>query len=120
MISDPDSKTLSFTSRLGSIWRFVREKRRSFEQIPDKGLIGKSVQRFFNRIWLYLIVGFFGTLSLSLIFPPLCIVTSTLSLCFGLLSPVWYPVLSLIQHLAFILIYDWDFSYYSYHQPIRR
>jgi hypothetical protein len=53
------------------------------------GLIGKSVQRFFNRIWNYLIKGVMGTVAIATIMPPLCIGLSLGSLLLALLTPIW-------------------------------
>ncbi len=108
LITDKNTKVLTYCSRLRSIWSNVRESRRKFELIPDKGLIGKSVSRFFNVIWNYGFKGALGSAGLTLIYPVLCLLISTGSLILGLLTPVWYPILSVFHHLAFLFIYDWD------------
>jgi hypothetical protein len=106
---DKNSKKLTFISRISALWRHVRISRKKFEDTPDKGLLGKGLTRIFNVIWNYLIKGFFGTISLVLIFPILCIMISTGSIVLGVLTPLWYPILSILHHLSFLIIFDWDY-----------
>ncbi len=101
-------KKLTLIHRLRAIWKHVRKSRAKFEETPDKGLLGKGVTRSFNVIWNYFFKGFIGTLLLLLVFPILCLLISTVSFVLGLLVPFWYPFFSLLHHLTFILIYDWD------------
>jgi hypothetical protein len=49
---DQGSFTPTLTSRLGSFFNSLGEARQNFEATPDRGLIGKSVQRFFLVIYL--------------------------------------------------------------------
>jgi hypothetical protein len=99
----------------------VRESRKNFERIPDKGisnafptlthrnkiiqsfkpfegLISKSIQRVFNRIWNYGFKGLVGTVAVCAVFPVLCLGISTVSLVAGVLSPIWYVV-----HLSYFI-----------------
>lgn len=110
IISDrsKSNKTLTFVSRIAAIWNHVSKSRKTFEDQPDRGLLGKSVTRIFNVIWNYFIKGFIGTVGLILIYPILCLTVSLVSLVIGLLTPVWYPVLSILQHLAFVFMFDWE------------
>lgn len=85
-----------------------------FEQTPDRGLIGKSVQRVFNRIWNYVFKGFIGTLGCILIIPVSSIVLSTLSILIALLSPIWVPLLSIFGYLVTALIWDFDAPFRSF------
>jgi hypothetical protein len=48
-VRDPSSLTSSLASRLTSFHRALKDARDRFESTPDRGLIGKSVQRFFLR-----------------------------------------------------------------------
>lgn len=114
LVTDTNHKYLTFASRFLSIWQYVGKSRKRFESIPDKGLIGKSVQRVFNVIWNYFFVGFIGSVGLTLIFPTLCVVLSLSSIILCLLSPVWYPLLSLLSHLCHVFIFDWDYPYSNY------
>ena len=66
------------------------------------------MSRFFNRTWNYLFKGFIGSLGLLLIFPLICILASISSLFLCVTSPLWYPLVSLTQHLFFVFIYDWE------------
>ncbi len=98
----------TFVSCLSAIWQYVRKSRANFERQPDKGLLGKSVTRFFHRIWAYFFVGGFGSLGLTIVYPTLCLSISTVSLGLGLTTFLWYPVLSLVFHILTALIFDWE------------
>jgi hypothetical protein len=74
-----------------------------------------KVSRFFNRTWNYLFKGFIGSLGLLLIFPLICILASISSLFLCVTSPLWYPLVSLAQHLFFVFIYDWEMRKSSLH-----
>ena len=89
MHPDKTSRTRTFGSRLQAIWRHVRKSIETFENTPDKGLIGKSFQRVFNRIWNYFIKGFLGSVALTIVFPLLCFLISTLSIFVAFLIPLW-------------------------------
>ena len=111
MVKDESSpKVLTFFSRLSAIWSHVAKARAHFEAQPDRGLIGKSVTRIFNVFWNYCVVGLVGTAALTAIFPPLCLTVSSASLVLGLTGLIWYPVLNLIIHLSFIVVYDWEYG----------
>lgn len=101
---------LTLIHRLHAIWKHIRKARAKFEETPDKGLLGKAATRPFNVIWNYFFKGFIGTFVLLLVFPLLCLVISTLSLALAILVPIWYPFFSILHHLAFALIYDWDMA----------
>lgn len=45
--------------------------------------------RHLNRLWNYLIKGFFGTLAWTTLFPVLCIVVSAISIVIALSSVLW-------------------------------
>lgn len=149
---DPNSKTLTYFSRLRSIWQHVGKSIDKFESIPDKGLlvvdydnfllkhyklfdlkglISKNVQRIFNRVWNYVIKGFFGSVLLTLVFPPMCLISSIGSLFLFVTSPIWYlfilirylkthliliiylfrfPILNILGHLFLIFIFDLDYA----------
>ena len=102
------SRVLTFASRFSAIWQHVKQSRNYFEQTPDKGLLGKSVSRIFNKIWNYIFVGTVGSILLTLVYPPMCIAISTASVGLALLTPIWYPLVSILQHLFFMFIYDAD------------
>ncbi|XP_056019360.1 uncharacterized protein LOC125672084 isoform X3 [Ostrea edulis] len=102
------SKTLTYISRLRSLWQHVSDSRRKFEETPDRGFLGKSLTRHLNRIWNYFCKGAIGTVGLTLTFPVLCVVGSTLSIVAAVLVPAWMPVTTLLFHIAGILIFDFD------------
>jgi len=104
---------LTLYSRLKAVWTHVAESRAKFEATPDKGLIGKSVSRIFNLIWNYVFVGGVGSASLVVFNSAICLGSSALSLLVCVTSPAWYPLASVLMHLLFITIYDWEFAYVS-------
>ncbi|CAF4188508.1 unnamed protein product, partial [Rotaria sp. Silwood2] len=103
---DPHSKTQTFVSRLVALWNHVRHSRQKFEQTPDRGFLGKNIQRMFNRFWNYVAKGFIGTVAICVIYPASCAILSTGSFILGVLSPIWMPILTLLFHILQILIYD--------------
>jgi hypothetical protein len=107
-------KFQTLVSRIRSLWSNVSDSIDKFEQIPDRGLIGKSTQRVFNRIWNYVFKGFIGTLGCILIIPISSIVLSTASILIALLSPIWVPLLSLLSFLVSALIWDFDAPFRSF------
>ncbi len=120
LVKDTSDKKRTLVSRIVAIWRHVSFSRKRFEDQPDTGLLGKTVTRFFNCIWNYVFKGFFGTLLLALIFPLLCIFVSTASIFIGLTTPLWYPIISVLLHLLFLFIFDWelDTKFYRRFFPI--
>lgn len=101
---------LTYFSRLSAIWKYVKKARASFEATPDRGLLGKSTTRIWNRFWNYIVVGGVGTVGLTATYPALCVTLSTLSIGLGLTSLAWYPMLSLVHHLLIALVFDWDLA----------
>lgn len=106
LYEDEHSKTQTFVSRLIALWRHVRQSRADFERTPDRGFLGKNVQRLFNRVWNYIFKGFIGSVAICAIYPVACLVIPTGSFVLGVLSPIWMPVATLIFHLLQILFYD--------------
>ena len=64
----PSSITHTLASRLRSLWRHISKSRTDFEAKPDRGLLGKSVLRHFNRFTNYILKGSFAYLCLMEIF----------------------------------------------------
>ncbi|CAF0965041.1 unnamed protein product [Rotaria magnacalcarata] len=100
------SKTQSFISRLVALWSNVRHSRQQFEQTPDRGFLGKNIQRLFNQFWNYIIKGALGTVAVCTVYPLACSIIPTFSFILGVLSPIWMPILTLLFHILQILIYD--------------
>lgn len=46
---DPNSKELTFATRIRAIWQSVRKSRAQFESEPDTGFLGKTFVRQLNR-----------------------------------------------------------------------
>ncbi|CAF4418918.1 unnamed protein product [Rotaria sp. Silwood2] len=103
---DPSSKTETFISRIVALWNHVRHSRQKIEQAPDRGFLGKNMQRIFNRFWNYVAKGIVGTVAICAIYPVSCVLLSTGSFILGVLSPIWMPILTLLFHILQILIYD--------------
>ncbi|CAI9722776.1 Hypothetical predicted protein [Octopus vulgaris] len=95
-------------SRLRLLWQNVHKSRADFEAAPHAGFLGKSFTRHLNRFWNFVLKGGFGSFLLVLVFPLLCIVTSGLSVFMALTAPVWMPVVTLLAHIGFFLVYDID------------
>ena len=87
------------------MWNLSRTE---FESRPDRGLLGKSVLRHFNRLTNYLVKGALGSLLICTLFPLACIVVSYTSLLLALLAPLLIPCASLLLHLTAALVYDWE------------
>ena len=85
----------------------IRERREAFEERPDTMLLSKAMGRFFNRVHLYFLLGFFGHAFLVLVMPLGCILLSTLSLLLAVTSVVWVPVLCSAAYVLVILFYDY-------------
>ncbi|RNA21147.1 hypothetical protein BpHYR1_011891 [Brachionus plicatilis] len=123
------TKVNSYFSRLRALWNHIQVSRSKFESTPDKGLIGKGLQRIFNVFWNYIIKGLFGTLGLSLINPILCLSCSIGSLALCISTPLWYQILTLknriitnstsLPRLArFFRVFIWDFFICGLLQPV--
>ncbi|KAK3091951.1 hypothetical protein FSP39_023952 [Pinctada imbricata] len=102
------SKTETFISRLVKLWSHVRKSRQDFEAAPDRGFLGKSLTRHFNRFWNYVIKGSVGSVAICLFFPALCVLSSTASLTLAITAPAWVPVMTLFTQLFFFLVFDFD------------
>ncbi|KAK6642922.1 hypothetical protein RUM43_004424 [Polyplax serrata] len=102
------SLTPTLCSRLNALWRHISKSRTHFETKPDTGFIGKGMTRHLNRIWNYIIKGFFGTLAWTTLFPVLCIVISAISIVIALSSVLWMPMFTLFLHLFMAVLYDID------------
>lgn len=72
------------------------------------GFLGKSLTRHLNRIWNYFCKGAIGTVGLTLTFPVLCVVGSTLSIVAAVLVPAWLVNLfpDFLNPLVSILLYS--------------
>ena len=102
----PSSLTQTLASRLRNLWRHISKSRTDFEAKPDRGLLGKSVLRHFNRFVNYIIKGVLGSLLISLVFPLLCLLVTYCSLFLALLGPALVPACSGLVHLLSALFYD--------------
>ncbi|CAF0780260.1 unnamed protein product [Adineta ricciae] len=103
---DPYSKTQTFVSRLVALWANIRRSRQKFEEVPDRGFLGKNMQRMFNRFWNYIAKGCVGTVAICAVYPITCLVVPVVSFTLGVLSPIWMPILTLIFHLLQLIFYD--------------
>jgi hypothetical protein len=102
---DPSSLTETMTSRLQSFWRALRGARERFEATPDRGLIGKSIQRFFLRITLA-VKGVVGTLGIVLFMTVGTVVASALNLVVFTAAPVVAALVTIVGIVFNLTIYD--------------
>ncbi|KAF6779344.1 hypothetical protein AHF37_01211 [Paragonimus kellicotti] len=93
-------------SRIRRIWREIRESRRAFDATPSKGMLDKAAARPLHRVWSYVFRGFLATVFLLIVWPPLCVIVSTLSVIIGLTLPLAIPSISLIAHILGLLFCD--------------
>ena len=78
------------------------------QKITLSGFLGKAFTRHINRIWNYGLKGGVGSFLLVTIFPLLCIFVSLFSLLAAITAPLWMPLVTLVVHLFFIFIFDFD------------
>lgn len=85
----------------------LKKSRKAFEDLPDRGLLGKNFSRYINYIECYLfrflLSGILGTL---IIYPILIVVLSTLSIVLVLTVWMWIPIVMFICYLFNILIFE--------------
>lgn len=99
-------KVQTLRSRIHTIWSSIRASRTRFEELPDSGFLGKSLARFFNRLWNYGFKGFLGIFLVLLIQPLMTILNIGVSSLLMIVSPIFAPVLSLFVTLLEIIIFD--------------
>jgi hypothetical protein len=92
--------------RINAVWLHVAKSRANFESKPDRGLIGKDSVRWLNKFWNYLIIGFIGTLLISVVQPTLTIVNVIASVGLVLTSLAWAPGVAILRYFSDILIYN--------------
>jgi len=100
-------KMESMCSRLSALWTGIMQSRRNFEEMGDRGILGKSTSRPFNLVWNYLFRGFLGTLLLIIGQPLLTLLHIPICLVMILTPVLWAPVSAVLGYLACILVYDW-------------
>ena len=106
----PNSFGKTLITIVRSLWRDIAKRRLKFERKPDTGFLPKNMTRFFNRLYLYVIYGFFGTLLFLIFFPLICVFLILIGIVLLLTLPIWYLMLSLIIILLRTLIYDWQYE----------
>ena len=100
----------TYVTIVSSLWQNIAKRRMNFEKQPDSGLLPKNMSRIFNRFYLYVIYGFFGTLLFSIFFPLICVIVILLGIVLLITYPIWYLVVSLFIILIRTLIYDWEYE----------
>ena len=97
----------------------IATRRREFENKSDYGLFPRSVGRFFNRIYCYLIIGAIG-IPLSMALRYMAFVVFNLAVILALvLTPLWVSLVAVIAYLGSIFVYDW-FGPESYYDGYKR
>jgi hypothetical protein len=102
---DTKSLTQTLASRLVSFFRTLRQMRDDFEAKPDRGLIGKAIQRFFLKGYMAL-KAVVGTAAICLFMTVGTAIASTLSAVALASSPVIAAFMSLITMIFNLTIYD--------------
>ena len=100
----------TYVTIVHSLWQNIAKRRLNFERQPDSGLLPKNMTRFFNRFYLYVIYGCFGTLLFSIFFPLLCVIVILVGIVLLITYPIWYILVSLFIILIRTLIYDWEYE----------
>lgn len=100
-----DCFTQTLFSRLQSFYAALKAARDRFDASPDTGLIGKSIQSFFLRIYLAL-RGVFGTLVIVTFMTLGTLVATAASLVVLTLAPVLAAVISVVVALFNLIVYD--------------
>ena len=106
----PDSFGNTLITTIRSLWKDIAKRRLEFERKPDTGFLPKNMTRLFNRLYLYVIYGFFGTLLFSIFFPLICVFVIVLGLVLVVTYPIWYLLLSLFIIFLRTIIYDWQYE----------
>lgn len=109
IIDDPSSLTLSYVSRIASIWKNVRESREVFERERDTGLIGKGIGRIYNVAW-NLVKGVLGTATVLLSQPILTLVNVLASISVIACAFIWAPVTAISRYFVSVFFYDYDYA----------
>ena len=107
IVVDTHTTVKPFFYLLGQIWKNVFDSRRSFEEAPDSGFLGKSVTRFFNIIWTYGF-GVLGSAFLTATMPTAILLNVCLCLALLAATPVWGPALPILGYLFSLFVYDID------------
>lgn len=94
--------------RIRSLWRHISASREQFEAIPDRGLIGKGLQRVFNVAWNYGIKGVIGTVGAFVGHLGMVAVNTAVSVVALATSPLWSIASPILIYLFSMLIYDVD------------
>ena len=100
----------TYVTVVRSLWKNIAKRRLNFERQPDSGLLPKNMSRLFNRLYLYVIYGCFGTLLFSIFFPLICVIVILLGIVLLITYPIWYLVVSLFIILIRTMIYDWEYE----------
>ena len=108
-VRDERSLTQTLVSRLQSFHAALRGMRERFDSAPDTGLIGKSIQSFFLRIYLAL-KGTVGTLVIVTSMFLGTALASALNLTVLTLAPLLATAITIITALFNLVIYDTAFA----------
>lgn len=105
MEDDPASLTPTLVSRLASFFASLRRSREEFESSPDTGIVGKSVQRVFFRIYAA-IKGLVGAAAITAFMVVGTAVATPLAFLTLIGTPVLAAGLTLLGWVVDVLFYD--------------
>ncbi len=100
------ARTPTLRARLRSLWRGVRDARRAFEARPDTGFVGKSISRWFSRLYNYLLKGAAGTAIVLVAQPALTLLNTAVVLALTATSILWAPVAGALAWASDALLVD--------------
>jgi len=104
-VRDERSFTQTLVSRLRSFHAALRDVKQRFNAAPDTGLIGKSIQSFFLRVYLAL-KGTVGTLFIVAFMTVGTAIATVLNLVVLTLAPVLAIAMTIATALFNLVIYD--------------
>ena len=107
----PYKRGKTLITRLASLWRQILKRREEFESRPDTGFLPKNLTRLINRIYYYIIWGFFGSIILIFGFITLSILTINLAIVLIVTLPLWYALFHVLKISTLWLFYDWQFRF---------
>ncbi len=98
----------------------IKKSRTHFEELPDLGLLGKNVSRYFNYLECYVFrLVIVGVILVLIGYPILIIVLSVLSIVFMFTVWLWMPFILLVTYFFNIFIYQFESAYIPNHRLLR-
>ncbi|CAH8295041.1 unnamed protein product, partial [Schistosoma turkestanicum] len=104
---DKEYYNYTIISFIHQMWNRLCKNRKRFDnELLSTGTFQWYIIRPMHWIWTYIIRGILTSMILIIVWPILCILCSTTSILFGLLSIPVIPLLSLLAHLLGLLFWN--------------